>query len=560
MNKRRAIAGTALFVILLIAILGPLACWLEEEKIDDELRVILDMLIEQEAHENLPQGTLVAPVMDIEEIWALEDERTEAQESLIDAMHLDAYEMGYDAQSCTFYASLGKMDSDWPAVEMYARGSDGVQVVWVDDYAYDSCADAIREGYRYEIFAYTDEEFSYAGVVFTSLPIVTVHGPEGVVIDDYYLPGRVSVSGQGYEAVDTAALVHKRGGGYNKPIDKDSYRIQLHDKEGTGTEKKVKMPLLGMEEDTDWLLLSNAQDRTAVNNYLAFDLWDRWNPDGALMKMDNRLVEVFVNDMYMGIYQLMQRLSAPKEIQRAGGNPETDSVVRVVQIENESDRPIVDMKDKTDYLVEYVWSADNDAQRVFSDLENYVKLTYLREHQIDDEEFAELALRYMDVEEVVSYFLFLQSCGLVHDNVFNNLYIWLFWENDRYVYRLSPWDMDRALYVSGFHADGTSRQHFDMSMIMACRMLDLNLLNCRETIWSIWQEKRATILSDEALHAWIMDVEEEINASGAYLRETEKWRGGAQELNLTEVLYFETERMKTIEWNLNHYWPIGDGE
>lgn len=64
------------------------------------------------------------------------------------------------------------------------------------------------------------------------------------------------------------------------------------------------------------------------------------------------------------------------------------------------------------------------------------------------------------------------------------------------------------------------------------------------------------MLSDDALNAWIMDVEEQINASGAYLRESEKWYGGAQSLNLTDMLFFEQEHMKTIEWMLRKYWSI----
>ena len=91
-------------------------------------------------------------------------------------------------------------------------------------------------------------------------------------------------------------------------------------------------------------------------------------------------------------------------------------------------------------------------------------------------------------------------------------------------------------------------------------MLDLNADQSREKIWALWEEKRSTVLSDDALNAWMMDVEEQINASGAYLRESEKWYGGAQPLNLTDMLFFEQEHMETIEWMLKKYWPIDTHE
>ena len=43
----------------------------------------------------------------------------------------------------------------------------GLTLCFVDDYAYDACADAIRDGYAYQIMAYTDEAYSYSDVVFT---------------------------------------------------------------------------------------------------------------------------------------------------------------------------------------------------------------------------------------------------------------------------------------------------------------------------------------------------------------------------------------------------------
>ena len=67
--------------------------------------------------------------------------------------------LGYDAGSDTFYCTLGMENGEnWPELALSVQDAPGVTVCWIDDYAYDFCADAIREGYRYELLAYTDTE------------------------------------------------------------------------------------------------------------------------------------------------------------------------------------------------------------------------------------------------------------------------------------------------------------------------------------------------------------------------------------------------------------------
>ena len=45
------------------------------------------------------------------------------------------------------------------------------------------------------------------------------------------------------------------------------------------------------------------------------------------------------------------------------------------------------------------------------------------------------------------------------------------------------------------------------------------------------------------------------DASGAYLRETERWRGGAKELNIEEMQAVACEHQNTVELNLRTLWP-----
>jgi len=543
-------------IMLIVTVMIPTAIHMTMNVPENHSKMILESLKYQQDHEKREHLVKVEPITDIEAIWELEDAREESEELLVRRMYCGDYELGFDAQSSTFFCTLGMDNEEWPEITLYADGPEELNVTWVDDYAYDSRCDAVREGYSYELFAYTGEAYSYFNLVFTGLPIVTLHVEKEAEIEEEYIPARATVFGQGYEAVDSAALVHKRGAGYMKPIDKHSYRIEFHAQNGSGADKKAQISVLGMEADSDWLLLSNAQDRTAVRNYLAFDMWNRWNPEGALTNLDNRMVELFIDDEYMGLYQLIERVLPEREILRMGGNPNTDCAVKVIGPYNKSEKPIVDLWERAHYCVEYQYEPNGDAERLFRILDDYITLSEKPENQPDDILFAELAQKHLDTDNIISFFLFLQSCLLVYDNVYNNQYIWLFWEDGRYVYRLSPWDMDTALYVEGYEGDGKLLQRFDLDLTVAVRLLDLDLMDSRRKLHTLWREMRGTLLTDDALYEWITSVEEEINAAGAYLRESEKWYGEATELNMAEPLYCITEFMNTIEANLNNRWPI----
>jgi len=89
-------------------------------------------------------------------------------------------------------------------------------------------------------------------------------------------------------------------------------------------------------------------------------------------------------------------------------------------------------------------------------------------------------------------------------------------------------------------------------------MLDLNIGNAQQMLWDIWNERRQTIISDDAMYTRIQDFEDMINRSGAYLRETEKWHGGAQPLDLGEIRSFAVEHLHVADRLMSQMWPHED--
>ena len=158
----------------------------------------------------------------------------------------------------------------------------------------------------------------------------------------------------------------------------------------------------------------------------------------------------------------------------------------------------------------------------------------------------------------------------LRDNVRNNLYSWALRQEDgSYRYALSPWDMDRSLsLMTSDEQEGMidtavlldehaqeSKGWFRREMRFVERMLELDVDGSRRTLWALWTDKRAQQLSEDTLYQQITALEEEVNASGAYLSESERWRGGAEQLNLTEMSANMPEIEKWVELVFRETWP-----
>ncbi|MBR5288296.1 MAG: CotH kinase family protein [Clostridia bacterium] len=556
MVTRRKLMGTLLIVLALVALMTPLALRLTRELAAQKAadQALLDMHIAHTAHLEESRGSALLEIIDIEEAWALEDTRAESETPLVTAMYNGDAPLGFDREYRTFYCTLGMDGEEWPELALTAKGEDGVQVAWIDDYTYDWRADALAEGYGYELIAYTDTAYEYIYVVFTGLPIVSLHVQQE--IGDTYIPCRTTVSGAGAETIDSASLVHTRGGGFYKGIDKQSYRVEFHGVSKGGRDEKKPVSVLGMPADTDWLLVSNAGDDTCMRNYLSFELWKKWNAGGyTITPLESRMVEVFVNDEYMGLYQLMPRIRADEEITEMGGELDRDTAARMIGERYETGKPLYNAHEEIDGVLELRYAPQGvSVKDAFERYMPYVamNLPETNPDYLSDEAFAQLALGHVDVRDVISYYLFMEATSMTPDNVKNNLYIWALGSDVDYTYRFSPWDMDsclKPLYSS-------EANFLNFYWPIATRTLGINIGNARQIMRDLWEEKRATILSEDALYQWFLAAEEEINASGAYLRETERWRGGAQPLDLGEISAFVIDHMNAMERILYDTWPL----
>ena len=155
MHKRSRVICAGMMIVLLVLVLLPLSGWMElgvqagrkAEEVYEPLLNIHNQIALEKAQEGIPVGDPI----EMEEAWEIEDTREESFEPLVTAMLNGSDVLGFDAAENTFYCTIGmETEDEWPEISLKARNvPDGLEIRLVDDYAYDWCSDAIREGYRY---------------------------------------------------------------------------------------------------------------------------------------------------------------------------------------------------------------------------------------------------------------------------------------------------------------------------------------------------------------------------------------------------------------------------
>lgn len=467
-----------------------------------------------------PYAPAAAPAPeDVEEIWAIEDAREESDVPLVTALEVNGMPLAYDAQSSTFYCTLGMDNGEaWPQFRLTAPDAKGVQMMFVDDYTYDWCSDAIREGYAYEVIAYTEKAYSYFSIIFTGLPQLCIY-TDGQEITTEDTNVHVTVAAGGEAALDTTARTHLRGAS-TLLFDKRGYRVEFTRERNGGSRKaEVSVPGFGMANDL--VLLPCWHDETKIRDKLNWDLWNELaaedEPFGARR---TAYAEVFVDNAYVGLYLLIEPVDVKEELAKAGSRHlETDSVYRTAALNFSRDREYYTHPHRANagYELYYAPPGAQSFEERFAGLNAYIELTKIE----DDDEFAARALEIIDMDNMLRHVLLVQGAAIC-DNFFNNMYIWAQREPDGGVtYRFSLWDLDMSW---GFERDEIGEEYQRWLFFpVADRMLNLDVGGIRQKAYDMWQEMRSGIFSMEALEARLAEYSSLLEESGALVRDLERW-------------------------------------
>ena len=485
-----------------------------------------------------PYAPVIGPVREIEEIWAIEDEREQSDTPLVTRLHNDGAPLAYDADSRTFYCTLGlENGEEWPALHLTAPDAKGVTLCFTDDYSYDSCAEAVCEGYEYEVMAYTDEAYDYFYIVFTGLPVVTIDAQTQIGDED--TDAAVTIVRYRDTPVCVPARVHLRGAG-SRTNEKKSYHVDFV--RGSGRKRvTVDVPLLGEQDDI--ILLAGVMDASLMRDKLSWAMYATISGENESYGARRvEYCEAFVDGAYAGVYLMMEPVDDAQELARSGREqPQMDSVYRSTQLlYRVSERPVIDnpMRENSAYELRY----GSTNVEPFAALSSYLAL----ETEPDDAAFCEQAMQVIDLESILRYYLFVQAGGM-SDNVYNNMYVWAHNAGGRTVYRFAPWDMDLTW---GRAKDAESGEMFDglFSFGIAQRMIDLDAGGVtRSTLTRLWKQMRSGAFTEENVAALVEGFARELNDSGAYARNTRRWDGPSERADGYDIVTFAAQHFATLD-------------
>lgn len=499
-----------------------------------------------------PYAPPVEPCMDIEDVWAIEDTRQESEAPLVTALQRNGSPLAYEKETNTFYCTLGLgLNESWPDIHLTAPGAEGVKLAFVDDYTYDWCSDAVREGYSYQLLTYTEDAYYYTQLVFTGLPLVMIECAQE--IGEIDTPMHVTISSSGYDPVISAGQIHLRGGS-SKGEEKKNLKVEFT-RSQSGKRNTVNIPEIGLRDDV--LLNPMVFDNSLVRDRLCWDLYAKTlNEDytGGFDARNMTYAELFINGQYFGVYLMMEPMEEEKELTDTGlAHLLTDSVYRTLPTRFERGRPIL-LNPKVPTLC-FEQRYEPAGAQPFAAMQTYVNLLL----EEDDAVFAQKAAQCMDIESVVRYTLLLQAMGL-SDNMRNNVYIWARRSADGMRYQFAPWDMDMSWGNAWGGTDDKFGVNLDgwYSFEMPDRIIACNAGGAAELLVERWKSWRKTIFDVNHIADIVTHYAMQLQDSGALLRNNQRW-GQETSTEAYEFIDFAEIRFAAIDGAIDQIANSGEG-
>lgn len=462
-----------------------------------------------------PYAAVIMPAPEnIEDIWALEDTREESLEPLVTALENHGVPLAYDRERNTFYCTLGLENGEtWPDLYLTAPDANGIRLMFADDYTYDWCSDAIRDGYAYQIVAYNDTHFSYAEIVFTGLPMVMIETTEEISTEDS--PIHITISAYDDKSLRSYGRIHKRGAS-TLSSEKGSYKVEFT-READGSRKVMaNAPLFGR---TDSIILNGMlHDKLLMREKLSWDLYNTIMPaEEPFGARQTEYAEVFVDGAYHGIYLLTNPMDCADELGKDGKRAMTDCVYRTAVLTFSRDRNYVYHPYRANSGYELYYHPDAESSNAFLALQPWIDLNKTK----DDEVFAEKGLELIDLESMLRMDLFVQAGGMT-DNIFNNMYIIAHPTEQGIRYSFAPWDMD----MSWARKPAEVGQNYEnwIYFPVADRLINLNAgENLRTMLKDMWTQMRGNAFNIETIEGLIKEYTFELGDTGAWARNAERW-------------------------------------
>ena len=475
--------------------------------------------------------------------WQEQEEAFEGlkatEEDLLTDLIFAGESLPCDRESRTFYLPVNMDTKEWEQ-GAFSCGQKGVKLYLLDNPLTDDKQEAVRQGKSYRLLAVRGDACREYRVVFTGLPILELHtdADQEIRYDEAYGHMRLLLANTKEDwSLESRMSGHIRGRS-SRLNHKKSYKMTLYQQNqtGVGALRPHQLPLLGMRKDDEWLLYAMYSEDTKVRDKLCLDIW---NESGALGIESSghygyhmEYIEVFQNDVYWGLYGLMEPVDYKQlDLTKEGEAQPEDFLYK------QKDPGVFELKGNH--------GAEDEAH--FQPLN-----TYLACLEAEDEVFREHIPELIDVDGALEVWLYLQAV-IGMDNVERNIFYPARYEDGKYRIYFMPWDMDYSWgNVHDFEAGNRTRFSEEILTMriawrLGDRLIESDVAGAREKAAARWRKLRETVYSDAYLREHIDGYAHQVTDSGAFSRDLIRWESGGHNDDYEALKDLACDRMAFLD-------------
>ena len=354
-----------------------------------------------------------------------------------------------------------------------------------------------------------------------SLPTVTVV-TDGPIVNTPAVHGTIRVTDTTGMTIEMHAGFKIRGTS-SQQYDKKSYRVELWADE-TGT-VMADTTFLGLRSDDDWNLEAMWAQPLRLRGKVGNALWMEMHQlsylesePTALPGVRMEYVDLYVNEEYMGVYALSERMDR----KQLGLRKYNGSLRGLLFKGNGPGAPtfdsLPDYDNTSDVWDNYEWVYPNESDTVI-DWSALYGFTNFVMNASDYAFYAQYSTMF-DIDNAIDYYLFINVLKAM-DNMGRNLFVARYKKSGPFFY--APWDLDA---IWGLDTDGS--QTDDAEGLLGNGFYDRLLDDCSTNGFANrardrYNALRETVLNREHIMELVQEQYDWLLAHGVYEREHEAW-------------------------------------
>ena len=355
----------------------------------------------------------------------------------------------------------------------------------------------------------------------SEMPLITIT-TDGPIVNSPAVHGIINVADADGDVITMHAGFKIRGTS-SQQYDKKSYRVELWADE-TGT-LMADTTFLGLRSDDDWNLEAMWAQPLRLRDKVANELWMEMyqlpyaeSEPEALPGIRMVYADVFINDEYLGVYALTERMDR----KQLGLRKYNGDIRGVLYKGNGPGAPTFDSLPNYDNTLDtwgnYEWVYPNESDTAIN-WNHLYSFTNFVMNASDNVFYSQYSAQF-DKENAIDYYLFINSL-MAMDNMGRNLFVARYKKSSTYMYL--PWDLDA---IWGLDTDGNKT--YNTAGLKSNGFFDRLTQDCNDNGFvasakARYNALRNTILNREHIMELVQRQYEELLESGAYDREHEAW-------------------------------------